>query len=205
MNGHFMSNLDSPKPRPVLATTQVDAKKRIAAQIEKAKSVPNASVNENDEARVWYEFTAELLRQLFTTDEITDEFTGRSSIGLGSDDISIGHYLKRLRSIYERIDLYPEANAGHLQHQNKFLENRFGKLLELAEQIEKFQFCGPSDDPDEQDAVVYAFSHLTKRFVGYAKRVQNHDFQNSLKRIDTNIDGIRDAYDLHAELQVIID
>jgi hypothetical protein len=83
-------------PRVRLAVPREEAKQRITAQIEKAKTVPNQSVNENDEARRWYEFTAELLRQLFTTDELADEFTGRSGIGIGSDDISTGHFLKRL-------------------------------------------------------------------------------------------------------------
>ncbi len=87
------------KQRPFLTISRDEAKLRIATQIEKAKSVPNASVNENDEARRWYEFAAELLRQIFSTDEITDEFTGRSSLSIGSDDISTGRYLKRLISI----------------------------------------------------------------------------------------------------------
>lgn len=80
------------KPRPFLTIPREEAEHRIAAQIEKAKSVPNASVNESDEARRWYEFTTELLRQVFSTDEIMDEFTGRNSI-IGSDDIS--QYLRQ--------------------------------------------------------------------------------------------------------------
>jgi hypothetical protein len=91
-----------------LAVARDEAKRRIAAQIEKAKTVPNASVNESDEARRWYEFTAELLRQLFTTDKLSDEFTGRGSAAFGGD-ISTGHYLKRLISIHDRVDLYPEG------------------------------------------------------------------------------------------------
>ena len=94
------------KERPSLTVSRNEAKQQIAAQIKKAESVPNASVNENDEARRWYEFTAELLRQLFTTDEITDEFTGRNSV-IGSDDISTGYFLRKLISINNRLDLYP--------------------------------------------------------------------------------------------------
>lgn len=97
--------------RPLLTVSRNEAKQRIAAQIEKAKHVPNASINENDEARRWYEFTAELLRQIFTTDTLRDEFTGRSSISFG-DDITTGHYLKRLISIHERLDLYPETHTS---------------------------------------------------------------------------------------------
>jgi hypothetical protein len=95
------------QPRPGLLIPREEAKQRIAAQIEKAKSVPNASINENHEARRWYDFTAELLRQICTTDDLVDEFTGRSGISY-DDDISTGHYLKKLTSIYDRLELYPE-------------------------------------------------------------------------------------------------
>ena len=93
----------SDQPRPGLTVPRDEAKQRIANQIEKAKNVPNASINENDEARRWYEFTAELLRQICSTDELTDEFTGRSSISFGGEDISTGSYLRKLISLYERL------------------------------------------------------------------------------------------------------
>jgi predicted nucleotide-binding protein len=112
-----MTKKDAQKRRPALTISREEAKQRIEAQIERAKSVPNASVNENDEARRWYEFAAELLRQLFTTDEMTDEFVGRNNI-VGSDDISTGYYLKKLISIYERLDLYPEINTPILAKNN---------------------------------------------------------------------------------------
>lgn len=73
--------------RPRLAVPRNEAKRRIEAQIEKAKSVPNESVIENHEAEQWYKFTAELLRQLFTTDELSNEFVGRGSFSFGADDI----------------------------------------------------------------------------------------------------------------------
>ena len=112
-----MKNEKTEKQRPSLNVTREEAKQRIDAQIERAKSIPNASVNDNDEVRRWYEFTAELLRQLFTTDEITDEFVGRNSI-IGGNDISTGYYLKKLNSIYERLDLYPEISAAIFSKNN---------------------------------------------------------------------------------------
>ena len=85
-------------------------------------------------------------------------------------------------------------------------ESKAEKVLELAEQIENFRFCSPSDDPDEQDAVVYGFKHLAKRFMGYARKLQNQDLQNSLGQINTDIENIiYQAYDLHSDLLVIID
>jgi len=85
-------------------------------------------------------------------------------------------------------------------------ESKATKILELAGQIEHFRFCSPSADPDEQDAVVYGFKHLAKRFIGYARKLQNQDLQNSIGQINTDIENsIYEAYDLHSDLLVIID
>jgi hypothetical protein len=105
-----MTNIPSDKQRPHLVVPRDEAKQRIMAQIEKAKTIPNASINENDEARRWYDFTTELLRQFFTTDALSDEFTGRRSFFSG-DDISANRYLRKLISIHERLDLYPERSS----------------------------------------------------------------------------------------------
>lgn len=83
-----------------------EASARIQTQLERGEKVPNESVNENDEARRWYDFTSELLRQLCTNDELRDEFTGKSSFSFGGD-ITTRSYLKKLRSIHERLVLLP--------------------------------------------------------------------------------------------------
>ncbi len=75
-------------------------------QLDRGQSAPNESVNENDEARRWYDFTSELLRQICTSDELRDEFTGKSGFSF-DDDITTSSYLKNLRSIYERLELMP--------------------------------------------------------------------------------------------------
>ena len=70
------------------------------------------------------------------------------------------------------------------------MNNKTEIILELAEQVENFQFCSPSDDPDEQTAVIYGFKHLVKRFLGHARKIQNQDFQNALAQINPDIDDI---------------
>jgi hypothetical protein len=98
----------SERERPQLAVPRHEAEQRILKQIERASTLPSgASINEHCGARQWYEFTAELLRQFFTTDEPTDEFTGRGSFWSG-DDISVGRYLEKLMSIHQRLELYSE-------------------------------------------------------------------------------------------------
>lgn len=84
-------------------------------------------------------------------------------------------------------------------------EARFARLLETADEIEQFRFCGPSDDPDEQTAVVYGFKHLAKRFVGTARRIKNHAVQDALGDVNTDIENIYAAYDLNSSLQLVID
>lgn len=84
-------------------------------------------------------------------------------------------------------------------------EARFTKMMETVDEIERFRFCGPSDDPDEQTAVVYGFKHLAKRFVGVARRIKNHAVQDALAEVDTDIANIFEAYDLNSSLQVVID
>ncbi|OPF64530.1 MULTISPECIES: hypothetical protein [Hydrogenophaga] len=86
--------------RTRLIVPLTEAKERIKLQLERGRAVPNASINENDEARRWYDFTAELLRQISSTDELQDEFTGRGGFSFGGD-ISTGHYLRKLLSLYE--------------------------------------------------------------------------------------------------------
>lgn len=150
--------MKSEKQRPFLTIPLEEAKQRIAAQVEKAKSVPNASVNENHEARRWYKFTAELLRQIFSTDEIADEFTGRSSIPIASDDISIYHYLKRLISIQDRLELYSESRTSNSTIQSNPLENierLLAKFHSVARQIrqrhDERSTLDISDEYDVQD------------------------------------------------------
>jgi hypothetical protein len=84
-------------------------------------------------------------------------------------------------------------------------QTRLASLLETAEAIEKFHFCGLSDDPDDQTAVIYGFKHLVKRFVGAARKIQNQEFQEELRTINTNIETLYEAYDLHSDIQPVID
>ncbi|MGA2506675.1 MAG: hypothetical protein ABSF80_04270 [Chitinispirillaceae bacterium] len=106
-----MNKANIEKKRPALKIPRIEAKQKIETQIDKTKNIHNVSINENDDAHRWYEYTAELLKQIFTTDEITDEFTGRGSYYFG-EDISVGHYLKTLKSIQDRIELFPEEFSG---------------------------------------------------------------------------------------------
>ncbi len=84
--------------------------------------------------------------------------------------------------------------------------NRTEKVLELGNEIENFQLCSPSDDPEVQDYVFYSYKHLAKRFVRYARNIQHKAFQDGLADIDVNgLESIYDVYELHIDLQVLIE
>ncbi len=82
--------------------------------------------------------------------------------------------------------------------------NRLAQLVEIVDQIENFQFCGPSDDPDEQTAVTYGYKHLVKRLVGLAKRIQDTEIQEELATIDPDIEDVYGVYDLHSDIQPLL-
>lgn len=83
-----------------------EARARVQTQLDRGAIVPNMSINEDDEARRWYDFTSELLRQICSNDELQDTFTGRGSFSFGGD-ITTGSYMKKLRSIHDRLELLP--------------------------------------------------------------------------------------------------
>lgn len=99
------------RERTKLLVPLEEAQKRIRTQIERGEAAPNQSINENDEARRWYDFTSELLRQISSNDELRDEFTGYGSYSFGGD-ITPSNYLKRLYSIYERLELLPSVESS---------------------------------------------------------------------------------------------
>lgn len=78
----------------------------------------------------------------------------------------------------------------------------FVNALSLAREIEQFHFCGPSDDPDEQTAVVYGFKNIAKRFVGAVAKIPVVSIPSHV-RLD--IDSLVETYDLHADLLVVAD
>ncbi|HQU97359.1 MAG TPA: hypothetical protein PLV19_00445 [Nitrosomonas sp.] len=92
-----------------------------------------------------------------------------------------------------------------------FVKNKMTVALslatQLADEIDKFPLgrCGPSDDPDKQYAYVAGFRDIAKRFVGAVKRIGDPDLSILMASLDTSPESITEAYDLRAELYVVID
>lgn len=152
------SNKEKSQVRTCLVVPRDEALKRVLQQIEKANTVPNASVNENEEARRWYEFTVELLRQLFSTDELSDEFTGKGSFSFGGD-ITTESYVKKLKSIYERLELYPEDGSIVSKHISddpimtikKLVEKFHAVTRQLRQRYDNRPTLDVTDEYDVQD------------------------------------------------------
>lgn len=89
--------------------SHADALERIDLQLKRGRALPNLSINDDEDARSWYDYTMELLRQICSTDELRDDFAGIGGFGT---DISIGNYLRRLRSIRDRLELLPVLNEA---------------------------------------------------------------------------------------------
>ena len=85
------------------------------------------------------------------------------------------------------------------------MKPRIDRLLELADAVEQFQFCGPMDDLEEMSACLYAFKAVAKRFVGAARRTDDAELQEELKSVHLDPGNIEEAYDLHGDLVPIID
>ena len=81
------------------------------------------------------------------------------------------------------------------------------RINKLSEEVEDFPLskCSPSDDPDMQTAYLYSFKDLAKRFVASLKRLDDSRLLKILEPIDLNPEYITEAYDLKADLQIVID
>jgi hypothetical protein len=162
-----MASKRTEQVKPHLAVPRDEARQRMFAQLEKAKTLPaGASINENQAAKLWYEFTAELLRQLFTTNEVTDEFTGRSSFIY--DDISVKRYLDSLTSIYQRLELYPEehsliATSNPIDPVSN-IEKLITKFHTITRQLRKRYDDRPTLDVNDEYDVQDLFHALLKLF-----------------------------------------
>jgi len=126
------------KTRPKIATPIKDAKEKIKTQLEKGEKLPNVSINESDDAKLWYEYTEELLHHLFTTDDLANEFVGIDSF---DRDISTKRYLRTLKSINDRLDLFTETITTEPQRESTptiesidLLAARFHRVARLLRQ-----------------------------------------------------------------------
>lgn len=124
--------------RPIeLAVPREEARQRLVERIELGQQLAKEQINtaealdESKNAyRKWSDFNAELLKQLFTTDALSKEYSwwGMAAIPMGRESLgqmiakhheSITEKLRRLDSIAERLELYPLASSMQITESAK--------------------------------------------------------------------------------------
>lgn len=118
-----------PESPIALAVPREEARARLVDRIEKGQALSQVQINSPEsfetakhDYQKWSAFNAELLKQLFTTDALSKEYSwwgiavmsmGRESLGqmIAKHQEDLTEKLRRLDSIVERLDLYPLSPA----------------------------------------------------------------------------------------------
>lgn len=122
-----------PKVKTVLLIPLSQARERIYRQLDKGNELLKVEIRNEEELRQakgkyrsWNDYTEELLKQIFNTDEVARQFSGVFGFAvLGGGPVSlyqeieslrddIHRDLERLASIYEKLELYPVSSSGIL-------------------------------------------------------------------------------------------
>lgn len=115
----------TPKPPVELCVSRSEAKERIRDRMERGKAISAVQISTREtldsceaDFKKWHDFNKELLKRIFSTEEIAEEYSwwGGGSISIGVPSLSqqivdlhkeIAAKVLRLDSVLERIDLYP--------------------------------------------------------------------------------------------------
>lgn len=166
-----------PPPPANLSVPREDARQRIADQIAKGNEIKGLSIQSQkqlDAARqnydTWHAYNAELLRRLFDTAELADEynhfgvaigFLGPRSLYDQVEDFhnDVQKYIGRLNSIIGRLDLIPEkitvpartTEPTHLQAVERTLRRFPAVARQLRRRHAGRQTISVEDEYDVQD------------------------------------------------------
>ena len=122
-----------PEPALYLAVPREEAERRISDRIERGAELKTRAIRDRrtfDEVQraywTWNEYNEEMLRQIFTSPRIADEYVSWAGVVVGGERYleeevrelheSIDDRLRRLSSIKERLELIPLApGVGHAE------------------------------------------------------------------------------------------
>jgi len=125
----------APKPKTVLVVPLAQAKEKVFRQLDKGNEISKMEMRNEEEYkqvkakhRIWSDYTEQLLKQIFNTDEMARKFSGFFGVSFGGgepplhkrielfrDDIL--RDLERLASIYEQLELFPVVPTGTLPNE----------------------------------------------------------------------------------------
>lgn len=83
-------------------------------------------------------------------------------------------------------------------------KSRKERIQDLIAEVQRFRFCGPSDDPDEQTAVTTGYNYLVIQFQKVAGPFLPEDLQRQLNAIRVDVQDLYSAYQAKAELDGLI-
>lgn len=78
------------------------------------------------------------------------------------------------------------------------------RIVDLIEQAERFRFCGPSDDPEEQTSVTSGYRYLMTQFKRLVGPILPEEPASRLNSINVEIDNLYSVYDAKAEFDALI-
>lgn len=160
--------VNDPRAALELLVLPEEAKSKLSARIEKGREIREFVIRSEDDLdsankkySKWNDFNAELFKRLFTTDELSEEYSHFVGIRIfGSYEESIGEKIRDLRkkiddkihridSIVERIELIPLSNKASEIEYSKEIDRKKVFIvhghdneakLEVARFIEKIGF-----------------------------------------------------------------
>ncbi len=79
------------------------------------------------------------------------------------------------------------------------------KLNDAIYEMKKYRLCGPSDDPDEQTAVIYGFIHILKSLKYWGLNVENENLRQKIENLNIQIESIYDVYEANADVSPLLE
>jgi hypothetical protein len=124
------------------------------------------------------------------------------------------HYQMKVKKNLEEVTTpalpEPKAQASDRkkdQHQSPGPslreDSRRTRLRQLLDRLETLRMCGPSDDPDEQTAVMEAYRYLLINIRALCKGVMPSDVYTEVYAVPSRIDSIYDVYESEAHLDAV--
>jgi hypothetical protein len=77
-------------------------------------------------------------------------------------------------------------------------------IASAVAEVRRFQFCGPSDDPDEQTAVTAGYRHLVIQLQRLAGPILPAEAASRLNAVNVEIDNLYSAYDASSEISALL-
>jgi hypothetical protein len=120
------------------------------------------------------------------------------------------HYQMKVRkNLPEELTAQPKpssqgSNSKAAQAGTSLREDsRRTRLRELLDGLSTLHMCGPSDDPDEQTAVMESYRYLLINIRLLCKGIMPSDVYTELYAVPTKIESIYDVYESKAHLDAV--